>query len=82
MVHVESISNGLWGKLRKRLKVGKETNKAILKPGDTIRVIGSRGTAKIRAILISVHGALLEKQIDGFRLWNLDELRTPLQRAA
>jgi hypothetical protein len=57
MVHVESISNGLWGKLRKRSKVGKETNKAILKPGDTIRVIGSRGTAKIRAILISVHGA-------------------------
>jgi hypothetical protein len=47
-------------------KVGKETNKVILKPGDTIRVIGSRGTAKIRAILTSVHGALLEKQIDGF----------------
>jgi hypothetical protein len=46
-----------------------------LKPGDTVRVIGSRGTAKIRAILTSMHGALLETQIDGFRRWNLDELR-------
>ena len=46
-----------------------------LNPGDTVRVIGSRGTAKIRAILTDVHGALLKTQIDGFRLWNLDELR-------
>jgi hypothetical protein len=46
-----------------------------LKPGDTVRVVGSRGTAKIRAILTDVHGALLETQIDGFRRWNLDELR-------
>lgn len=46
-----------------------------LKPGDTVTVIGSCGTAKIRAILTSMHGALLEKQIDGFRRWNLDELR-------
>jgi hypothetical protein len=46
-----------------------------LKPGDTVRVIGSRRTAKIRAILSSMHGALLEKQIEGFRTWNLDELR-------
>jgi hypothetical protein len=46
-----------------------------LKPGDTVRVVGARGTAKIRAILTSMHGALLEKQIDGFRRWNLDELR-------
>jgi hypothetical protein len=38
-----------------------------LKPGDTVRVIGSRGTAKIRAILTDVHGALLETQIDRFR---------------
>jgi hypothetical protein len=38
-------------------------------------VIGSRGTAKIRAILTDVHGALLETQIDDFRRWNLDELR-------
>lgn len=45
------------------------------KPGDTVRVVGSRGTAKVRAILTSVHGALLEKKIDHFRLWNLDELR-------
>jgi len=49
--------------------------KVKLRPGDTVRVIGSRGTAKIRAILASMHGALLEKQIDGFRSWNLDELR-------
>jgi hypothetical protein len=46
-----------------------------LKPDGTVRVIGSRGTAKIRAILTSMHGGLLEKQIDGFRRWNLDELR-------
>jgi hypothetical protein len=46
-----------------------------LKPGDTVRVVGARGTAKIRAILSSMHGALLETQIDGFRRWNLDELR-------
>src|SRR5260370_42308730 len=46
-----------------------------LKPGDAVRVVGSRGTAKIRAILTRMHGALLEKQIDGFRRWNLDELR-------
>ncbi len=49
--------------------------KVNLKPGDTVRVVGSQGTAKIRAILSSVRGALLEKQIDGFRRWNLDELR-------
>jgi hypothetical protein len=46
-----------------------------LKPGDTVRVIGSRGKAKVQAILTSMHGALLEKKIDGFRCWNLDELR-------
>jgi hypothetical protein len=46
-----------------------------LKPGDTVRVVGSRGTATIRAILTGMHGALLEKQIGGFRRWNLDELR-------
>jgi hypothetical protein len=46
-----------------------------LKPGDTVQVVGSRGTAKIRAILTDVHGALLKTQIDGHRLWNLDELR-------
>jgi hypothetical protein len=49
--------------------------KVKLKPGDTVRVVGSRGTAKIRAILTDVHGALLETQIDEFRRWNLDELR-------
>jgi hypothetical protein len=46
-----------------------------LKPGDEVRVVGARGTAKIRAILGSMNGALLENQIDGFRRWNLDELR-------
>jgi hypothetical protein len=46
-----------------------------LKPGDTVRVVGSRGTTKIRSILTTMHGAMLEKQIDGFRNWNLDELR-------
>jgi hypothetical protein len=45
------------------------------RPGDTVRVIGSRGTAKIRAILSSMHEALFEKQIDGFRPWSLDGLR-------
>jgi hypothetical protein len=49
--------------------------KVKLKLGDTVRVLGSRGTAKIRAILTDVHGALLDRQIDGFRRWNLDELR-------
>ena len=49
--------------------------KVKLRPRDTVRVIGSRDTAKIRAILTDVHGALLTKQIDGFRTWNLDELR-------
>jgi len=49
--------------------------KSKLKPGDTVRVVGSRGTAKVRSILTSMHGALLETQIDGFRRWNLDELR-------
>jgi hypothetical protein len=49
--------------------------KVNLKPGDTVRVVGSRATAKIRAILTDVHGALLETQIDGFRRWNLDEVR-------
>jgi hypothetical protein len=46
-----------------------------LKPGDTVRVTGERGTAKIRAILKDMHGALLEKKIGRFRNWNLDELR-------
>ena len=49
--------------------------KTKLKPGDTVRVVGERGTAKIRAILTSMHGALLETQVGGFRRWNLDELR-------
>jgi hypothetical protein len=46
-----------------------------LKAGDTVRVVGERGAAKIRSILTSMHGALLQKQIGGFRRWNLDELR-------
>ena len=46
-----------------------------LKPRDTVGVAGSQGTAKVRAILTDVHGVLLKTQINGFRLWNLDELR-------
>jgi hypothetical protein len=43
--------------------------------GDIVRVPGERGTAKIRAVLDHMHGVLLQKQIGGFRRWNLDELR-------
>ena len=46
-----------------------------LKPRDTVRVVGERGTAKVRAILTAMQGALLQTQIGGFRHWNLDELR-------
>ena len=38
-----------------------------LKPGDIVRVVGSRGTAKVRATLSNLNGALLEEQIDGLR---------------
>jgi hypothetical protein len=42
-----------------------------LKPGDTVRVVGSRGTAKIRAILTSMHGALLRtrSKASGAGIW-------------
>ncbi len=43
--------------------------------GDIVRVPGERGTAAIRAVLHSMNGVLLEKQIGGFRRWNQDELR-------
>ena len=47
-----------------------------LKPGDTVRVVGERGTAKIRSILTTVGNAvLLEKAIGGFRNWNIGEIR-------
>ena len=49
--------------------------KTKLKPGDTVRVIGEPGTAKIHSILTSMHGVLLEKRIGDFRSWNIDELR-------
>lgn len=49
--------------------------KARFKPGDTVRVIGERGTAKIRSLLSAINGALLETEIGGFRNWNLDELQ-------
>ena len=52
-----------------------------LKPGDTVRVVGERGTAKIRSIQASMHGALLEKKIGRFRNWNLDELRLVKRKA-
>jgi hypothetical protein len=46
-----------------------------LKPGDTVRVVGSRGTAKVRAILSSMHGALLEKHIEGPELSRINSFR-------
>jgi hypothetical protein len=46
-----------------------------LKPGDTVQVVGSRRTARVRWILTSMHGALLENQIDGFRLWQTGRLK-------
>jgi hypothetical protein len=46
-----------------------------LKPGDTVRVVGERGTSKIRSILMGVNGALLETAIGGIRNWSLDDLR-------
>ena len=49
--------------------------------GDTVRVVGSRGTAKVRAILTSMHGVLLETQIGGFA-GNLDELRLVKRKRA
>lgn len=38
-----------------------------LKPGDTVRVVGERGNRQDSRILTGMHGALLEKQIGGFR---------------
>ena len=47
-----------------------------LKPGDTVRVKGERGTAKVRSILIAVNnGVLLDKSLGGYRNWDADELR-------
>jgi hypothetical protein len=45
------------------------------KEGDTVRIVGERGTAKIRGVLHSMHGVLLDRAIGGFRRWNLDELK-------
>jgi hypothetical protein len=46
-----------------------------LKPGDIVRVIGERGTSKVRAVLTDVNGVLLERSIGGRRTWNLSDLR-------
>ena len=46
-----------------------------LKKGNTVRVIGERGTSKVWAILSDVNGVLLEAQIGGRRTWSLDDLR-------
>ena len=47
-----------------------------LKPGDIVRVVGERGTAKVRSILTAVNnGALLDKALGGFRNWDQDELK-------
>src|SRR5260370_22004067 len=51
-----------------------------LKRCDAVRVVGWRKNAKVRAILTSMHGALLEKQLGGFRNWNVDELHFALLR--
>jgi hypothetical protein len=39
-----------------------------LQPGDTVRVVGERGTAKVRAILSSMHGALFEGWMEHLRV--------------
>jgi hypothetical protein len=49
--------------------------KTRFKVGDTVRVVGERGTSKIRALLPEVNGVLLETKIGRYRNWNLDELR-------
>jgi hypothetical protein len=46
-----------------------------LRPGDTVRVLGERGTSKVRAVLTSMHGVLLQTRIGKFRNWNIDEVR-------
>jgi len=47
-----------------------------LKPGDIVRVVGERGTAKVRSILTAVNnGVLLDKSLGGYRNWDADELR-------
>jgi hypothetical protein len=66
----------LWKNGWQDMKRDRKTRSILkFKPGDIVRVVGSRGTAKIRAILSSMHGALLERAIGGFRRWNQDELR-------
>jgi hypothetical protein len=45
------------------------------KPGDTVRVVGERGTSIIRSIMTAVNGALLDTPIRGFRQWSLEDLR-------
>jgi hypothetical protein len=45
------------------------------KPGDTVRVVGERGTSTIRSIMTAVGGALLDTPIAGFRQWSLEDLR-------
>lgn len=46
-----------------------------LKRGDIVKVMGERGTSKVRAVRTDVNGALLETQIGGVRNWNIDDLR-------
>jgi anaerobic selenocysteine-containing dehydrogenase len=48
--------------------------KTKFRPGDIVRVVGERGTAKVRAVLKDVNGALLQTKLAGYRNWNLDEL--------
>ena len=51
------------------------SNSMKFRPGDTVRIPGERDTAKIRAVLMDVNGALLETAIGGRRNWNLSDLR-------
>ena len=51
--------------------------------GDIVKVKDERKTGTVRAILPDQHGVLLEEEVGGYRLWNLDEVelvQRPLNR--
>jgi hypothetical protein len=56
MAHAKSISKVLWGKLREPIK---RTNSVKLKPGDTVRVVGSRDATMASAALTLMAGICL-----------------------
>jgi hypothetical protein len=43
--------------------------------GDIVRVPGERGTAEIRAVIVSMNKVMLKEAIGGFRNWHHDEIR-------